>query len=58
VKCSHAKLKCRNCDEDHRVNNQICSFWEKQSASSAKSDITMKNSSSFAVVIFNDAEKK
>ena len=58
VECSHAKLKCRNCDEDHRANNQICSFWKKQPASSVKSDITMKNSSSFAVVIFNNAEKK
>ena len=57
VECSHAKLKCRNCDEDHRANSQICSIWEKSSVisstSSAKSDIVMKNNADFAVVIFN-----
>ncbi len=54
IKCSHSKLKYRNCDENHKSNNQICSIWEKQtslSASSAKSDITMKNSADFAVII-------
>ena len=57
VEYSHVKLKCRNCDENHRANDQICSIWEKQQsnlpASPAKSDIVMKNSSNFAVVISN-----
>ena len=57
VKCFHAKLKCRNCDEDHRANSQICSIWEKSSVisstSSVKSDIVMKNNADFAVIIFN-----
>ena len=54
VECPHTKLKCRNCGENHRANSQICSIWEKQavlSASPAKSDVAMKNSSNFAVVI-------
>ena len=53
VKCSHIKLKCINCDEDHKINNQTCAIWEKQQTSSTKSDIAMKNSSDFAVVISN-----
>ena len=57
VECSHAKLKCRNCGEDHRANSQICSIWKKSSVmsltSSAKSDIVMKNNADFAVIIFN-----
>ncbi len=54
VECPHAKLKCRNCGENHRANSQTCAMWEKKAVSSvspAKSDITMKNSSDFAVVI-------
>ncbi len=54
IECSHSKLKCRNCDENHKSNSQICSIWEKQaslSVSSAKSDVAMKNSADFAVVI-------
>ncbi len=54
IECSHSKLKCRNCDENHKSNSQICSIWEKQtslSASPAKSDIAMKNSADFAVII-------
>jgi len=54
IECSHSKLKYRNCDENHKSNSQICSIWEKQaslSVSSAKSDIVMKNSADFAVVI-------
>ncbi len=58
VECPHAKLKCKNCGEDHRANSQICSFWEKQPVSPANSDITMKNSSNFAVIISNDSKKK
>ncbi len=54
IECSHSKLKCRNCGENHKSNNQICSIWEKQaslSVSPAKSDVAMKNSADFAVVI-------
>ena len=54
IECSHSKLKCRNCGENHKSNNQICSIWKKQtslSASPAKSDIAMKNSADFAVII-------
>ena len=58
VECSHARLKCRNCGEDYRANSQICSFWREQPASPAKSDTQMQNSSDFAVVISNVAEKK
>ncbi len=60
VECPHAKLKCRNCGENHRANSQICSFWKKQPvstnlpASPAKSDVAMREvSSDFAVVINN-----
>ena len=54
IKWSHSKLKCRNCDKNHKSNNQICSIWEKQAfllVSSAKSDIIMKNNADFAVII-------
>jgi len=54
IECSHSKLKCRNCGENHKSNSQIYSIWEKQaslSASSAKSDVAMKNSADFAVII-------
>ena len=54
IECSHSKLKYRNCEENHKSNSQICSFWRKQaslSISSAKSDVVMKNSTDFAVVI-------
>ena len=54
IKCSHSKLKCRNCEENHKSNSQICLFWGKQaslSISPAKSDVAMENSADFAVVI-------
>ena len=54
IECSHSKLKCRNCGGNHKSNNQICSIWEKQaslSVSSVKSDVAMKNSADFAVII-------
>ena len=54
VECPHAKLKCRNCGESHRANSQSCSIWENQSLTSSKSDIAMKNSSDFAIIIFNE----
>jgi hypothetical protein len=60
VECPHAKLKCRNCGENHRANSQLCSFWKPEEsnilaspAKSAISDIAMENSSTFAVVIPN-----
>ena len=53
VECSHIKLKCINCGENHRANSQTCAIWERQQTSPAKSDIAMKNSSDFAVVISN-----
>src|SRR6266513_143965 len=54
IECSHSKLKCRNCGENHKSNSQICSIWGKQvslSISPAKSDVAMENSADFAVVI-------
>ena len=54
IECSHSKLKCRNCEENHKSNSQICSFWGKQaslSISPAKSDVAMENSADFAVII-------
>src|SRR5881394_2148209 len=54
IECSHSKLKCRNCGENHKSNSQICLIWEKQaslSVSPAKSDVAMENNADFAVVI-------
>jgi hypothetical protein len=53
VECPHAILKCRNCGENHRANDQTCAIWSKQSVSSTESDVAMKNSSDFEVVIYN-----
>ena len=63
VECPHAKLKCRNCGEDHKANSKLCSFWNSNpiaaiaSFSPAKSDISMKNNSNFAIVISHDSKR-
>ena len=57
VECAHTKLKCRNCGEKHRANDSQCLIWGKQASkvsSSNESNVQIKNTSNFKVVIFNN----
>ena len=57
MECAHTKLKCRNCGEKHKANSNQCSIWGKQASkvsSSNESDVQMKNTPDFEVVISNN----
>src|SRR5438034_6065117 len=57
--CSHAILKCRNCEENHTENSNTCEFKtsiENKTTKYAQQKNQQAKKSSFSVIIDNDSK--